>query len=506
MSLLGFYLGYHDSNMCAVSGGLVRYRKFERRSGVKHERVTLRDITNTCREWGLEPEYVAYSDGDRNGLGACEVGELFREHGLDLGLPSVRKTFCVDHHFAHILSAWPCLSGETPSVGIALDGSGDNGVRTQVIRMGPGVQAKSIFHSKVFGVGRFFTLTGRNLGFEGLDIDFAGKVMGLQAYGTVDPQFVARHLLDETETLPSRLLNDIPWRGITPTLDPTFFRTDNPVFLDWLATCHSLLSRVLERFFSRFCSRDAVIVYAGGCAQNTVFNRVLFERFPRLIIPPHAYDGGQSLGCAEFLRKYLDLPALSIRQFPFAQDDECIPQPSNETISKVASLLAKGCVVGWMEGHGEIGPRALGHRSILFDPRSPRAKEILNTRVKFREAWRPYAASVLTEHAKDWFEIGRTSPYMLESVSVKPDKRGEIPGITHQDGTCRIQTVVESGGFESLHKLLTCFYSLTGVPILMNTSLNSSGEPIYGFASQAREILAAGQLDVLCIGDDILLK
>ncbi len=506
MNLLGFYLGYHDSNMCAVGGGSVRYRKFERHSGVKHERATLKDITNTCKEWGFKPEYVAYSDGDRNGLGACEIGELFRERRLDLGLPSVRKTFCVDHHFAHVLSAWPCLSGEMPSIGIALDGTGDNGVRTQVIRMGPGIQAKSIFQSKVFGVGRFFTLTGRNLGFEGLDIDFAGKVMGLQAYGKSDSRFISKHLKDEMETLPARLLTDIPWRGIFPAIDPTFFRTDNPVFLDWLSTCHSLLSGVLERFFSGFCSRDDVVVYAGGCAQNTVFNRVLLESFPRLIIPPHAYDGGQSLGCADFLRRYLDLPELSISQFPFAQDDERISQPSSGTISKVASLLAEGWVVGWMDGHGEIGPRALGHRSILFDPRSSGAKEMLNSRVKFRESWRPYAASVLAEHVEDWFEIGRSSPYMIETVLVRPEKREQIPGITHRDGTCRIQTVAESNGLEAFRELLTCFNSLTGVPILLNTSLNSAGEPIYGSASQARRLLAAGRLDAMCIGDDLLVN
>lgn len=506
MNLLGFYLGYHDSNLCAVSDGLVRYRKFERRSGVKHERVALKAIADTCEEWGFEPQYVAYSDGNRNGLGACGVGELFRESRLGLGLRSVRKAFCIDHHFAHVLSAWPCSPGETPAIGIALDGRGDNDVRARVVRIGHGMQAKSIFHSKEFGIGRFFTLTGRNLGFGGLDIDFAGKLMGAQAYGTPDMEFVDRHIKDDAETLPQRLLTELAWRGAIPAMDPTFFRIENPVFLEWLSTCHYLLNQIVKLFFLRFCSSDDMIIYAGGCAQNAVFNRVLSQQFPRLIIPPHAYDGGQSFGCVEFLRRYLDLPALSIAGFPFAQDDECISRPSSATILKVASLLAEGRVVGWMVGHGEVGPRALGHRSILFDPRSPRAKETLNSRVKFREAWRPYAASVLAEQAEDWFEVGRLSPYMLEAVPVRLDRRDQIPGVTHRDGTCRIQTVIEGGGLESFHELLTCFGTLTGVPVLLNTSLNSAGEPIYGSAAQARKLLTLGCLDALCIGNNLLLK
>lgn len=506
MNLLGFYLGYHDSNLCAVSDGRVRYRKFERRSGVKHERVGLKAITDTCEEWGFEPEYVAYSDGDRNGLGACRIRDLFCERRPELGLPSVRKAFCVDHHFAHVLSAWPCSPGERASIGIALDGHGDNDLRARVIRLGSGAHAESVFHSTEFGVGRFFTLIGRGLGFEGMDIDFAGKVMGAQAYGTPDLEFVARHLEDDAETLPRRLLMEIAWRGVVPATDNAFFQIENPLFLDWLSTCHLLLCQVIERFFSIFCSSDEVVVYSGGCAQNTVFNRVLLQRFPRLIIPPHAYDGGQSLGCVEFLRRYLDLPAQPMPAFPFAQDDEWRSPPSSATVASVASLLAKGSVVGWMVGHGEIGPRALGHRSILFDPRSTRAKEVLNGRVKFREAWRPYAASVLAERAEDWFDLRRPSPYMLETVPVRLDRRERIPGVTHHDGTCRIQTVAAVEGLVSFHELLTCFGSLTGVPVLLNTSLNSAGEPIYGSATQARRLLASGRLDALCVGDDLLLR
>src|SRR5215471_9434126 len=506
MNLLGFYLGYHDSNLCAAGDGRVRYRKFERRSGIKHERAGVRSIRDTCEEWGFEPEYVAYSDGNRNGLGVCRINELFCEHSLDLGLPSVRKTFCLDHHFAHILSGWPCMPNETARIGIGLGGRGDNDVRLRVVRVGGGMDFTNIFHSKEFSIGRFFTATGRHLGFEGLDIDFAGKLMGLQAYGTPDQEFVARHLDEDAETLPRRLWSNIAWNDGVPARDGTFFHIKDQAFLNWLATCHSLLGQVLERFFSSFCSEGDSIIYSGGCAQNSVFNRALFERFPGLVIPPHAYDGGLALGCVEFLRRYLDLPAMPLSGFPFAQDDEWLAHPTSSTIAKVASLIAEGKVVGWMVGHGEIGPRALGHRSILFDPRSPRAKEVLNTRVKFREGWRPYAGSVLAERANEWFEISKQSPYMLEAVPVRPQRIEQIPGISHRDGTCRIQTVAKADGLDPFYELLTSFESLTGVPVLLNTSLNAAGEPIYGFASQGRKLLASGRLDGLCIGDTLIVR
>ena len=127
-------------------------------------------------------------------------------------------------------------------------------------------------------------------------------------------------------------------------------------------------------------------------------------------------------------------------------------------------------------------------------------------KVKFREAWRPYAASVLAKHVNDWFDAEGAYPYMIEAVAVKKDKMGDIPAVTHLDGTCRIQTVTHDQALNSFCELLTCFGSLTGVPLLLNTSLNSSGEPIYGYATQARKLLSAGCLDALCIGDDLVFR
>ena len=143
----------------------------------------------------------------------------------------------------------------------------------------------------------------------------------------------------------------------------------------------------------------------------------------------------------------------------------------------LAPLIASGKVIGWFEGGSEFGPRALGHRSILADPRNPEMKDILNRRVKFREPYRPYAPSVLAEHARDWLDLQVESPFMLLVVDVKEDKRARVPAITHVDHTTRPQTVTPAVN-PHYHRLISEFHRLTGVPMVLNTSLNVNREPI----------------------------
>src|SRR6185436_6651728 len=143
----------------------------------------------------------------------------------------------------------------------------------------------------------------------------------------------------------------------------------------------------------------------------------------------------------------------------------------------LAPHIAAGKVIGWFEGGSEFGPRALGHRSILADPRDPNMKDTLNRRVKFREPYRPYAPSVLAEHAREWLELQADSPFMLMVVDVHEDKRARVPAITHIDHTTRPQTVSPDVN-PNYHRLITEFHRLTGVPMVLNTSLNVNREPI----------------------------
>jgi carbamoyltransferase len=180
------------------------------------------------------------------------------------------------------------------------------------------------------------------------------------------------------------------------------------------------------------------------------------------------------------------------------QNDYAPEEPSMETISKAARYLANGKVVGWYQGHGEIGPRALGNRSILFDPRIDNGRDIVNA-IKNREEFRPFGASCLGPYTTGLFQIENKDPYMLYTSKVL----GKLPSITHVDGTCRLQTVDEPGPFK---RLLEEFLTLTGCPVLLNTSLNLAGKPIAGHPDDARELFRTTSIDVMVIGNEINCK
>jgi carbamoyltransferase len=161
-----------------------------------------------------------------------------------------------------------------------------------------------------------------------------------------------------------------------------------------------------------------------------------------------------------------------------------------------ARLLTEGRLIGWFRGGSEFGPRALGHRSILADPRDPTVKDQLNSRVKHREWFRPFAPAVLEEHTNEYFELDIPSPFMLIVAPVRPEKRDVIPGVVHIDGTARVQTLTrdDNGAF---YELVQAFYELTSVPVVLNTSLNDRGEPIVERPEEALALFAAVGLDLL---------
>ncbi|MBZ0274207.1 hypothetical protein K8I61_19365 [bacterium] len=171
---------------------------------------------------------------------------------------------------------------------------------------------------------------------------------------------------------------------------------------------------------------------------------------------------------------------------------------------EVARLLAGRLVVGVVWGRSEFGPRALGRRSILADPRWDGMRDHLNDRVKHRQWFRPYAPAVLAEHARDWFELDHESPHMLLVATVRADKREIVPAITHVDATARPQTVPEDGS--RLRGVVEAFHRITGVPIVLNTSFNDHGEPIVETPLDAFQCFAGTELDAIAIGGNLLLK
>jgi carbamoyltransferase len=264
---------------------------------------------------------------------------------------------------------------------------------------------------------------------------------------------------------------------------------------------------------------------AGGVALNCVANgRIAREAgFDNVWIQPAAGDDGVAIGCAYYghlavqkqPRKYVMDHAFT----GVAYTDERVradagkrlvrlqatSRRSDDICAETAQLLSQGHVIGWFQGRSEFGPRALGNRSILADPRTPGMKEKLNKQVKHRQAFRPFAPVVLAERADEIFESHRDSPYMLLAEAVRPEWRDRIPAIVHVDGTARVQTIREDQN-GPLYRLIKAFDALTGVPVLLNTSFNVKGEPIVETPEDAIHCFLTTGIDYLILHDVLMHK
>jgi len=261
---------------------------------------------------------------------------------------------------------------------------------------------------------------------------------------------------------------------------------------------------------------------AGGVALNCVANgRVIRETpFKNLFVQPAAGDAGGAVGVAHYLYNTLEKqprgkawthaylgPAYGdpeIREYLEGQGARYQTLSDRELIETTARLIAEGNVIGWHQGRMEFGPRALGGRSILADPRDPKMRDTLNMKIKFREGFRPFAPSVMADRAADWFEIECDSPYMLLVAQVREGKR-VIPSVTHVDGSARLQTVTREQS-PLYYGLIEEFERLTGVPIIINTSFNVRGEPIVCTPHDAYLCFMRTNMDHLVLGHYLLEK
>ena len=270
-------------------------------------------------------------------------------------------------------------------------------------------------------------------------------------------------------------------------------------------------------------TRAENLCVAGGVGLNIDANKRFIDDvgFKRVFIQPAASDAGIPLGCALWgwhviaqKPRFWHMQSASLgrsyseKEIISACDqvkDRIIVKKFPKIAEEAARLLAEGKIIGWFQGGSEYGPRALGNRSILCDPRPNNMKDILNIRVKHREAWRPFAASILREHLSEWFEFDAESPFMLLAVNVRPEKRGQIPAVVHVDGTTRVQTVT-AGANGRYYDLIKAFHRMTGIPLLLNTSFNDSGEPIVETPEEAISDLVKTDIDYLVIGDYVITK
>ena len=287
-----------------------------------------------------------------------------------------------------------------------------------------------------------------------------------------------------------------------------------------------VLLKMANHVYEKFKIKNLCL--GGGVALNGVANyRILKEGlFDNVHIPPSPGDAGSAVGAAQYLyyvyhknskdvsKNNTQLIQENVYVGPSYSDGEIEKFLDSKNISyesfdresllkKTAQLIADGNVVGWYQGKMEWGPRALGNRSILADPRREDMKDILNRKIKHRESFRPFAPSILEEYASDYFDIDIPSPYMLMVAPVKKPK--EIPAVTHVDGTGRLQTVSKESNL-LYYDLIKEFYKITGVPVIINTSMNVMGEPIVNTPEQAYQMIVKTDMDCIVMGNYLVRK
>jgi carbamoyltransferase len=367
------------------------------------------------------------------------------------------------------------------------------------------------------------------------DRNEAGKTMGLAPFGRAgrfDRDFIrSRDGQIEHLYLGSVMDLDVPRPVSKWPEDSGEWSESHRFFADLAWKMQDDLERVLvdvARAAQRATGQRALCI-AGGVGLNSVANKKILDQagFEEVYIIPPAGDDGISLGCA-FWGTYRGLPSApssagsrrrlvrvstgraysateverAARSDPRLRAEK-LDEPT--LLARTVGALSEGKIVGWFQGGSEVGPRALGHRSILADARHPDMKAILNRRVKFREAFRPFAPVVTLEAASRYFELDCASPYMLLIAPVKAEWRAKLPAITHVDGTARVQTVTdeENGRY---YRLVLAFGERTGVPMLVNTSFNIKGEPIVETPTEAVECFLCNDMDLLVLEDWVIEK
>jgi carbamoyltransferase len=445
----------------------------------------------------------------------------------------------IEHHRAHLASSFFISPFERAAL-LSIDGFGD--FISTMWGVGEGNSIEVLGQVEYpHSTGIVYTATTQFLGFPHYGDE--GKVMGLAPYGK--PRFMGefRHIIKTEEGGRFRLNLDffrhhaegveMTWDSDSPVIGRIFSDEYAKLFgpprekgaplttreEDIAASLQLRLEEVGFHVLNHLHEQTGLtdLGLSGGVAYNSVMNgKILLNTpFRRLFIQPAAGDSGTALGvCYQIYNGILDQPRgdvmLGAYTGPEFSDDEIRTElersglafetySEREVTRRAAQDIADGAVMGWFQGRMEFGPRALGNRSIVVDPRRADMKDILNERIKKREPFRPFAPSILEERVGDYFEQTHPAPTMLMVYQIKPERRAEVPAITHVDGSGRLQTVSRAVN-ERYYQLISDFNELTGVPIVLNTSFNEN-EPIVCTPRHAIDCFMKTRMDVLYIGN-----
>jgi carbamoyltransferase len=559
MRVLGISCYYHDSAAALVEDGqLIAAAEEERFTRRKHDPAfPIHSIEFCLRRAGIhasELDRVVFYEKpflrlERLLVSALRTfprsGRVFREamiawlgdkiwvrHHIEsrLGVPASRILF-TEHHASHAASAFLASPYENAAI-LTVDGVGE--WATTTIGIGSGRDIRVLEEIRFpHSLGLLYSAFTAFLGFEVNEGEY--KVMGLAPYG--QPRYVdeVRRLIrfdrDGTFEL------DLAWFSFQQSTDRTFSRKfielfgeprragdDWKPYADLAASVQAVTEEVMLGLARRARERTGLtrLCLAGGVALNSVANaRILCEAgFEEIYVQPAAGDSGGALGAAllgsgrrNFVMDHVswgaDYPhvanVLRAEGVRFVEFDN-----EQRLIDHVVHRLTEGRVIGWFQGRFEWGPRSLGNRSILADPRRADMKERVNSAVKFREPFRPFAPSVTAERAGAWFGLERAAEhyparFMLYVLPVREDRREAIPAVTHVDGSARVQ-VVHREANARYHRLLEIFAEATCVPVLMNTSFNIRGEPIVASPADALRTWRSSGLDAVVFDNCIVEK
>jgi carbamoyltransferase len=561
MKVLGINFSIDSAATLVVDGRVIAAVQEERLSRIKHDSafptravrycleaggLTLKEIDSVAFFWNpgkhAEPSNHRMTAVPRDHLEYLySVPVHLMRHFDGVGVERMEQTLWLEdghslriqyltHHNCHAAGAF-YLSGFESAAVVTVDGYGER-TSTHIARAdASGIETLQTIESP-HSVGSFYAAFTQYLGFRANNGE--GKVMGLASYGGTTYDDAIRSLVTLTEDgfeLDLSYFSFYMQRRrrysdkLTTLLGPER-RSEEPLTQRHMDIAAGL-QRVTEELLLHIARRakaltgEARICLSGGVMLNCVANsRLKYESgFDEAYFMPAASDAGTSLGAALFAAHVLgdDAPVKHPENdylgpgYDDAHIEEvlktsgCTYTRVDDIADAAAELLAAAKIVGWFQGRAEFGPRALGARSILADPRRADTKEVLNARVKFREPFRPFAPVVLASRCGEFFDHDDPSPYMLLVYDTLPDKVDVIPSVTHVDGGARVQTVTaEANGL--YFDVVEAFGERTGVPVLVNTSFNIRGEPIVTTVQDALKCFFTTDMDALAIGSFLLEK
>lgn len=459
--------------------------------------------------------------------------------GLNVDRQRIRARFHrIEHHQTHVAAGY-LLSPFEESVVLSVDGMGD--FTSTLTAYAQGTDWKEL--SRVYfphSIGFLYSTITMYLGFPHYGDEY--KVMGLAPYGEPEfADFFRRMIRPKGDTFELNLDYfthhrkgiRMTWNDGAPIVEPFHSeklidelgpmrqkdeaitqRHDN-IAKSLQVVTEEIILHMLDRLHERTKSKN--VCMTGGVAMNSVANGKITARTPfqNVYIPAGAADNGTSFGAAFYVwNRVLGQPRSFVQDHAYwgcaSSDEECaaaieqmgLPYEActpERLVDLTTDWLIAGKVVGWFQGRMEFGARALGNRTLLADPRRTDMRDIINLRIKFREKFRPFAPSILEEHVGDWFEINEPTPYMEKVFPIRKERRPLIPAVTHVDGSGRLQTV-SSLSNPLYHRLISRFFDKTGVPIVLNTSLNEN-EPIVRTPAEAISCFLRTDMDALVLGN-----